>query len=272
MSGTVTAEETGVRFQGFGKVTDQPESEEFASTLVSQVPAGALVFATFSNLDDALDQALDQAGEQTPEIDQQLAQLELFLGISVREDLLPLVAGEGAIAVYPGTPIPVVSLILTTDDPDAALATVEKLIGAATLFAGQAGGDVPAVTDTDVDGVAAKELVLGQFSLYVAGFDGKLVVTTGRDGISGLRAEGEKLAGYPDFTAARDAAGMPGETGGFAYVNFGRLTDLVDGLAQLSGEPLPPDAEENLRHLGGMVAWASQDGDRFELSGFLGIE
>ena len=32
------------------------------------------------------------------------------------------------------------------------------------------------------------------------------------------------------------------------------------------------EVEENLRHLGGMVAWASQDGERFELSGFLAIQ
>jgi hypothetical protein len=275
MSATVRAEEGGVRLAGLAKATGAQEAKPFASSLVLELPAGALVFATFSNLDASLDQALDAMGEQSKDFDQQLAQIELLLGISVRDDVLPLFAGEGALAVYPGPAIPTVSIILSVEDEAKAAATVDRLVQAISGFAGAFGGGdatTPKVEETDVDGVPAKKIDLGQVSLYYAAFDGKLVLTTGREGISGLRAEGEKLASDPDFVAASDAAGLPSETTGFAYVNVGEVADLVEQLSQLGGDPLPAEAGENLRHLGGAVVWADQDGDRLSFSGFVGIE
>ena len=99
-----------------------------------------------------------------------------------------------------------------------------------------------------------------------------LVVTTSKAGISGLTGSGTKLVADPSFTAARDAAEMPAKTNGYVYVDVAGLGDLVGQYAQPAGDPVPQDVQENLRHLGGLVLWASQDGDRTTFAGFLGVE
>ena len=269
LSATIRAEPGGVRLQGFAHGEGAQASEPFASTLVSQLPAGAIAFVTFSGLESTLDQALKAMGQQDDEFEQQLAQIELALGLSVQDDLLPLFAGEGAIAVYPGKEIPAISLILSVDDEAKALATVDSIVQRVLSFAGTGG---PKASQTDVAGVTATKVDFGQFALYYAAFDGKLVLTTSPDGIAGLREQGPKLAGDPDFAAARDAAEMPAETTGFVYVNVAKAADLADTLGMLADEPLPTDAKENLESLRGALVWADHDGERLSFSGFLGIE
>jgi hypothetical protein len=268
-SGSIVAESDGLRLGGDLKGSAGAGSDEFESRFVTEVPSGALLFADFSGGDKALDQVLKSLGESNPQFDQQLAQVELALGLSVRDDLLPLFAGETAIGVWPGGPIPTISLILTANDPQQAMSTVDQLVSRIGLFAG---GQVPQPTATTIDGVAAKELSFGQFSIYYAAFDGKLVITTSKAGIGGLTGSGTKLVADPSFTAARDAAEMPAKTNGYVYADVAGLADLVAQYAQLSGDPVPQDAQENLRHLGGLVLWATRDGDRTTFSGFLGVK
>ncbi len=269
LSATVRAEPGGVRLRGFAHGEAAQASEPFASTLVSQLPAGAIAFVTFSGLDGSLDQALTAMGEQDDGFDQQLAQIELALGLSVRDDLLPLFAGEGAIAVYPGKEMPAISLILSVDDEAKALDTVDSIVQRVLGFTGNGG---PKATQTDIGGVSATTIDFGELTLYYAAFDGKLVLTTSPDGIAGLREQGSKLAGDPDFAAARDAAEMPAETTGFVYVNVAKAADLAGELGTLADQPVPADARKNLKSLGGALVWADRDGDRLSFSGFLGIE
>ncbi len=54
---------------------------------------------------------------------------------------------------------------------------------------------------------------LGQVSIRYAAFDGKVVVTTGAQSIEEIRSGGPRLADDDAFKSARDAAGMPDETG-----------------------------------------------------------
>jgi hypothetical protein len=272
-SGTVTLTPDGVKLDALVKRSGGAGLSQYTPELVSELPSGALAVFSFSNLEQPLNQFLDTLGQQDDAFDQQLSQVELALGLSVRNDLLPLFGGEGALAFYPGSPIPTVSLVLSVDDTEKAVATVDQLVAAAGAFAGLAGGGSGLVpSQTDVDGVPARELKFGGFSLFYAGFDGKLVLTTSREGISGLRSAGSKLADDPDFTAARDAAGAPGETAGFAYVNVSKVTDFVATLAQLGGSDVPDEAVENLRHVHGAFVWAGEKDGLVTVSGFVGVK
>jgi hypothetical protein len=267
-SGALVAEDGGLRLAGDLKGSAGATSESFESELVSQVPSGALLFADYKGTKAAFDQALKSLGESNPQFDQELAQIELALGLSVRDDLLPLFAGETAIGVWPGGPIPTASLILTVDDTQQALSIVDRVVGRLGVLTG---GKVPQPTATMIDGVAAKELSFDQFSVYYAAFDGKLVVTTNKAGISGLTGSGTKLVADPSFTAARDAADMPAKTNGYVYADVSGLGDLLADYARLAGDPVRQDVLENLSHFGGLALWATQDGDHTTFAGFVGI-
>jgi hypothetical protein len=264
----VVAEGNGVRVHGVAETDGGPVVESYGAGLPSQIPDDAFAFVSFRNLQDSLSGVLDAIGQSTPDFDQQLGLLELGIGLSVKDDLLPLFAGEGAIVVAPGSPLPAVSLILEVDDEAAALAKVDKLVTAAGGFLG--GGAKP--VSTVVDGVQAKQLAVEGVPIFYAGFDGKLVVTTSRQGIAGLLDDGPKLADEPDFQAAQDAADMPEETTGFFYVDLGKATQLIGDYAQLAGDAIPSDVSSNLGHLGSLLAYGAKAGDALTFTGFLEIE
>jgi hypothetical protein len=264
----VVAEENGVRLHGIVGTEGGPVLEAYDAGLPSEVPADAFAYVSFNNLEGALGDALDAIGESTPDFDQQLGLLELGVGLSFTEDLLPLFAGEGAIAVAPGSPLPAISLILDVEDDAAALATVDKLATAAGGFVG--GGAKPVATE--IEGVQAKQLAVEGVSLFYAGFDGKLVVTTSREGIAGLLEDGPKLADDPGFQAAKEAAGMPDETIGFFYVDLGEAIQLIGDYAQLAGDAIPPDVSENLEPLGSLLAFGARQDESITFTGFLEIE
>ena len=90
--------------------------------------------------------------------------------------------------------------------------------------------------------------------------DGRLVATTAVNVEAALRAEA-RLGESEDFRTAKDAAGMPDETGGFLYVNVADAVPLLS-LAGLAGAPVPREVTQNLRPLRSVVAWSETDGDR----------
>ena len=202
-----------------------------------------------------------------PGVDQQLAQAEAFLGLSIRGDVLPLFAKEGAVVVAPGTPIPAISLVLKVDDEQKAASVLDKL---ATLAGGLVGGAQPKATD--IEGIQAREIPLGQFSLFYASFDGKLVLTSARDGIAGLRQQGPKLADDPAFQAAKKSAGMPDQVGGFAYLDLKDGIELIQSYAQLAGTSISAEEQQNLAPLRSFLAYGTQENGRSRFSAFLGIK
>jgi len=261
-----SARDDGVLAVGTFAFEGGPKTANYAAKLPAEVPADAIAYVSFSNLTAALETALDTLGKSQPGVDQQLGQAESFLGLSVRDDLLPLFSQEGALVVAPGTPIPAVSLVLQVGDEQKALAVVDKLAG----LAGGFGGGLP--SSADVAGVQAKELSLGPVSLYYAAFDGKLVVTSASQGISGLRDTGVKLADAPGFRAAAEAAGMPAETAGFAYVDLKSAIRLAEDYARLGGTVIAPDLSANVAPLRSLLYYGRYEDGLIRLSGFLGIE
>jgi len=102
--------------------------------------------------------------------------------------------------------------------------------------------------------------------------DGKLVITTSRQGIADLQAEGDRLAGDEAFQDATEAAGMPSETTGFLYADLDQALPTVFGLMGFSGQSTPDWLERNLEPLQSLVLYGERDGDVAKLVGLLSIQ
>ena len=255
------AEDGGVRFESAAKMDDALEMDEYEATLAEDLPAGAAAYASFNDLDEGLARVRDALGERIPEFDRRVAQLELFLNLSLEEDVFSLFEDEGAVAVY-AEPEPTVTLVLRVDDESEALRVVDRIATAGSQFL-----DGAEPRDVVVDGVDARELVIDGRSIFYAAFDGRLVVTTSEDGIRTLGDPAEPLGQDADFRRALEDAGMPEETEGFAYVDFESIFALVGA----GSHGVEPDAEENLRPLDSLLVYAGGDGDIRRLTGFVSI-
>jgi len=230
------AEGNGLRVEGRMLSTggeSLPQSEPYEAELTEEVPAGAIAFLSFNDLGSALEEYGDLLGG---------AGAAGILGFDLA-DLGALFAGETAVYVSPGSPEPAVTLVTQVEDEAAALQSVEALVG-----------------------LAGEELPIA----YEA-FDGLLAVSSSQEELDALRGDGPRLDQDDAFEEALDAAGMPDETTGFAYVDVQGIVPLFLGL----GTPLGAEAEapsEYLEPLGGVVLWGSNAGDVQRFTVFLGID
>lgn len=265
------AEEKGIRIDGDVAAKLVAPPDEYSAGLTSELPSGALVYVSFSRLDRQVRQILKAVGEARPSFNQQLSQVESLLGISLENDVLPVVSGEGAIAIYPssGQGLPAIELVLKESDE----AKARKLLDRVGAIAGLGGGLT--VKKVQVSGIEVNELnlpVLGGLSIYYGVFDGKLVVTNSQAAISALRSSGQKLADDPVFKRAAGEAGMPGKTVGFAYVNLASGLPSLFGIAGARGQNIAPTVIENTKPLQAALVYATRSGDHYPLGGFLEIK
>jgi hypothetical protein len=203
-----------------------------------------------------------------PTFERDIGRAEAEIGVSLDEDVFPLFSAESALYVRPGFPIPEVTLVTQVDDEQGALAVLDKLAGEVAEYYGAA-----ELHSTDIDGVPAKELAVNPlFSVYYAAFDGNLVVTTSRQGITDLKAEDGRLADDEAFKKATEAAGMPAETTGFLYVDLAKAVPVLTSLAGLSGTQTPDSLERNLEPLHSLVLYGERDGDVAKFVGLLSIQ
>jgi Protein of unknown function (DUF3352) len=265
------AEDKGIRLDGdvAAKLVSPPD--EYSAGLTSDLPSGALLYVSFDQLDRQVRQILKAVGEARPSFNQQLSQVESLLGISLEKDVLPIVSGEGAIAIYPssGQGLPAIELVLKESDA----AKARKLLDRVGAIAGLGGGLT--VKKVRVSGVEVDELslpVLGGLSIYYGVFDGKLVVTNSQAAISALRSGGQKLADDPVFKRISNEAGMPGKTVGFAYVNLASGLPALFGIAGSLGQSIAPTVIENTKPLQAALVYATRSGDHYPLGGFLEIK
>ena len=266
------AEAKGVRVQGAAKLAGESGGlvpEPFTAELPQELPAGAIVYVGFNDLGSQLSALREFLAQVKPDFDRDVARLEAQLGLSLEEDVFPLLSGEGAFFIRPGFPAPEFTLVTHVEDESRAVETLDKIANAVVRYLPT--WATPRVTD--IAGIQAKELPLSPpFSIYYAAFDGHLVVTTSRGGISSLREEGDRLADDTDFRAALDEADVPDETTGLAFVNLGEAVSNLLGLAELSGANLPPEVQANLDPLQHLVFYGTKDGSAVRFTAFLSVD
>ena len=262
-------QEDGIHIEGAASpATGDIFSDEFSAELPDQVPGGAFVYAGTNDLERQLGALRDVLAEAAPEMERDIGRAEAEIGVSLDEDVFPLFSAESALYVRPGFPIPEVTIVTQVDDEQSALAVADKLAGEVSEYYGTA-----ELHSVDIDGVRARELAVNElFSLYYVAFDGNLVITTTRQGIADLQADGGSLADDQAFKAATEAADMPGETTGFLYVDFGKAVPTVLGLLGFGGAQTPGWLEQNLEPLQSLVLYGERDGDLARVVGLLSVQ
>jgi hypothetical protein len=263
-------QEDGIHIEGAASpATGDIFSDEFTAELPDQVPGGAFVYAGTNDLERQLGMLRDVLAEAAPKMERDIGRAEAEIGVSLDEDVFPLFSAESALYVRPGFPIPEVTIVTQVDDEQGALAVADKLADEVSEYYGTA-----ELHSVDIEGVQAKELAVNELlSLYYAAFDGKLVITTTRQGIADLQADGGSLSDDEAFKAATEAAGMPSETTGFLYVDLKQALPTVFGLLGLSmGQPVSAQAEANLEPLQSLVLYGERDGDLARVVGLLSIQ
>ncbi len=256
LSGAATAQDGGFGIDLRVKA-GEIEAKPFASELVSQAPADAVLYLGFKGLDKALEEL-----RQNPTVEKQLGPALKFVGGTL-DQLVALFENEGALYVRQGSPAPEITFVLKVDDETAALSTVDALAGLVAASSGKQ------PEETTVAGVSAKKLAVGRLTLYYAAFDGKLVFTTQESGIEGLRGGGESLADTQAFEDAAAGAGMPDETAGFLYANVREALPLLDALTK-ENQPKPA-TRESLERLGAALLFGSVDGEAVSVKGFVAV-
>jgi hypothetical protein len=267
LAASASAEDQGVRFDIAGSAANAPSASTFEPTLDETLPAKPLVFIDVSGLSKALRQALDTYQQQDPKFAEQRAQLEKALGLTLNDDVFPVLEDESAVGVYgapSGDALPVTVDVAVKADEAKATKLMER-VGALLELGGS--GKVASV---DVNGLHATELTFtGQdISVLWAATDGKLLISTSRAGMAALHDSSGKLAGDGAYTDALSAADVPSTVSLLVYSD---LQTAVPFAIQAGGSSVDAETRQNLEPLRSVVASATQDGDTYILSGFVGI-
>jgi Protein of unknown function (DUF3352) len=270
ISGSAKAEHDGARIELDGLISPTPDAAEFGPSLPNDMPTGALLYISTTRLDAPLRTILRLVGKSVPSFDTQLSQVEGVLGLSVENDIYPLLKGESAVAVYPGTArIPRVLFVQKVEDETKADSLLRRLSAIAQLS-----GSIKAET-VQLGGETVQKLTFtnSAVTLYDGTAKGRLFVTNApslaEQTISG---PADSLGDDPLFRSARDAAGMPGKVAAFAFGDMETGLPLVLRLAQQSGSVVPPEAFANVKPLHAAVAYLVKDGDALRISGFQTIK
>jgi Protein of unknown function (DUF3352) len=261
----LTAEPGGVRFEADLVTGSDLELETYEPQLPETLPVGALLYVSFANLDRPARSILDAISEAVPNFDEQRRQAEQGFGFSIENDLLPLLENEGAVAVYEGQPLPAV--VVALDDPDDRAVRLLDRVGALLEL-----GDEGSASQEQVEGLMVKQLRTEGVSIFYARVDGVFVASNSRARLLETNRDGPKLSGDRDYMAAREGLDAEGDTIAFLYGNLKEGLPYVYEFVEREGETVPQDVRENTAPLRSLLISATEDGNRFEFSGFLAIE
>ena len=259
LSLALEAIDEGAKVSGTTRLEGGTQLEPYEPALLDRVPDDALVVFAFRDLAQGLEQARSAEG-----VAPAIAQLEQALGVSV-DDLTALFAGESVVYVRTGTPLPEVTVLLDVEDAAAGMATLDRLAARVESLLGATTGTA------DVDGVPAKYVDVQGIRVSYANLDGVLVVTSGVTGIRDAGEDGDKITDDERFTAAREAAGMGDTTNGLLYVDLKDSVPLIESLAALGDEQIPPEVSANLAPLESFFFYGEQEGEVGRFGGILMI-
>ena len=271
IAGGAKAESDGASIELDGLIDPTPDPATFSPSLPDDVPSGALLYVSTTHLDAPLRTILRLVSKSIPSFETQLSQVESVLGLSLDKDIYPLLQGEDAVAVYPGTgTIPRLLFVQKVDDEEKA-STLLKRFGAIA----QLGGSVQVET-VQLAGESVQKLTFPgttPVTIYDGTTKGKLFVTNA-EGLAEqtIRGPNDSLGDDPLFKSARDAADMPDKVAVFAFGDLQNGLPLVLRLSQQSGSTVPPQAFENVKPLHSAVVYMVEDGDALRISGFQTIK
>jgi hypothetical protein len=220
----------------------------YASSLVDEIPSGALFVADFPVTPGEFQFSSSGSLPQP---------LQKFLGTSPTflAELDDLLGGETALYVRPGLPIPEVTIVTQPNDvtqAESALADVLKTLRAAASTA--KGG-----------------LDLSKVPVFHRAAGGQLIISTSQQGIADFSSAGPKLSADPSFKGAQQASGMPAQTTGFLYVNLATSLPLVQALGPMLGLKLPTGSQADLSALRTLTAFGTRNGEDTTFSVFLEV-
>ncbi|TML43886.1 MAG: DUF3352 domain-containing protein [Actinobacteria bacterium] len=270
ISADAKAESDGASIEIDGLIEPTPDPATFSPSLPNDIPDGALLYVSTKSLDAPLRTILRLVGESVPNFNTRRSQVEGVLGLSLENDIYPLLKGESAIAVYPGTAqIPRVLFLQKVDDEQKAASLLRRLSAIAQLS-----GSVKTET-VQVGGESVQKLTFTgtPVTIYDGTAKGKLFVTN-ESSLAEQTITGptDSLGDDPLFRSTRDAAGMPGKVAAFAFGDLENGLPYVLRLAQQAGNVVPPEAFANTKPLDGAVVYLVKDGDALRISGFQTIK
>jgi hypothetical protein len=161
-----------------------------------------------------------------------------------------------------GVPLPSVTLVTHSSDPQATLDALNQAI---------AGIGSAATKGSSGSGGLNLGSILGAIALQHEVVDGNLVVSTSAQAIADFKGSGQKLADDGAFKEAESASAMPGQTTGFVYVNLKDALPLVQGLAALAGGSSSSGSLQDLGALRTLTAYGTASGDVQAFTLFLGV-
>src|SRR5262245_21918952 len=261
------AQDDGVAVGAAYKSKGQPTTGGFTPQLDYALPADALAYVAFGNLEDAFDNALLSGDENIPGLKTKITELEQALGFSIKSDLLPLFSKEGAIAVYRGgAATPNVLALLQVPDEETARKIGDRFAALASL----GGQQVHPVT---IHGAEGKQIVLNGLSITALVADGKLLLSNDETLVGRTLGNGAKLHEDPVYEEALDASGPPREVSWLVYLNLkSGIPYVFDRLGAAASGSIGPEVRANTAPLHSTVLYSKQDGDRTSISGFLTIK
>jgi hypothetical protein len=219
------------------------------STLTPLVPDDAFAFLAFANYGDYLKQALDSGA---PGMAQQLQRFEQQTGLSVDNDLIPLLSGQELFYAAPGVPVRA-ALLLKPSDPQAAAATMHKI--AALVVKSVPNATLQPLASGDGEQISLSNGLAVTWRLTANG-----LIAVGNDQAAGDAPSSPLLssAAYKDLLSR---AGVPSGAAVPLYFNLAGLLKL-----------LPVSTDPNLEHLGSVLAWSSHDGNDYSSDLFVQVK
>jgi hypothetical protein len=264
------AEEKGVSFDGGIRIDPALDPQPFKATLPADLPTGALLYVSANSLDDMLRTVIKLVGKANPNFPEQLSQVEAAMGITLEDDIYPLLTNEAAFAIYPKRPVPTLLFVLKTagDDEENASRLVDRIAQLLKL-SGQAG-----TSELDIEGAKVHRFDFADagFSLFITTHAGKTIITNGREAVAGVLGSGDKLEDDSVFKQAKDNAAMPDETTGFVYGNLEQGLPFVYAFARSQGGVVPPIVPRNTEPLEDTLLYTEKDGKLLRVAGFLTIQ
>jgi len=180
-------------------------------------------------------------------------------GVSLDEDVMPLLDHRGALIASPGENAPALTLVVDDVDEKHALDVLSRLQPALISLLGVRGlGQAPTFGSADVQGITAATAHLAPgLELSYAAWDGRLVVSTSLAGIATAR-KAEGLPGTDGFDAV--LGDRPDSLSALVFLDLNQLLTLGEQ-AGLAEDPRYLALRDDLQKLRAAGAVLSREGE-----------